>query len=303
MSNSPWNVKNRRSPKPQPLSPQGAQVHHVPAQPPQSDQPRARARRSGRLALQQQGRQPVQQAAYQPAKRPKKPLSKRFLALVAAGIIAVLVSGLLLAAQQEQLHSLRSERQQAADRLLAHKQEHYNARQNSGYLGLIQKYAKENGISPSFVSAIIKCESSFKSDAVSRVNARGLMQIMPDTGTWLAGKLKISDYQPDALFDPETNIRFGTYYLAYLSDIFKGSPVMVAAAYHAGANNVKSWAMRLSSDMQTISLEQIPARDTRDYVGKVMNAYAIYFEKDQQTAAVVAGALPAADTAFFPGQR
>ena len=166
--------------------------------------------------------------------------------------------------------------------------------------------AKDGGAGPAPVDLALVARPgtplTVLADAVSRVEARGLMQIMPDTGVWMAQRLKINSYRPDMLFDPETNIRFGTAYLAYLSDIFSGSPVMVAAAFHAGANNVKHWALNRAQDRKTIELEQIPTSDTRSYVRKVMDAYAIYYEKDKSTAPDRDGSLSLADRRLGSGQ-
>jgi soluble lytic murein transglycosylase-like protein len=55
---------------------------------------------------------------------------------------------------------------------------------------------------------------------------------------------------------------------------------MVASAYHAGASNVKIWALNYGADQKTITMDQIPKDNTRDYVEKVMNAYALFYEYD-----------------------
>ena len=293
LSDSPWNVKSRRRRAPQSIAPQSAQVKHVPLKPPLSagqqaePQPTARRRKLRRLPARQQPQR--EEAPKQP--RPKIP--RVYLALAALLLVFALVSGIIFSGAKGRLDGLVAQREAEAQRIRNHKQEHFNARDRSGYHELIKKYAVEYGISPSFLSAIIKCESSFDARAVSRVNARGLMQIMPDTGTWLASRLNLKNYQPDALFDPETNIRFGTYYLAYLSDMFTGSPVMTAAAYHAGDKNVKHWALEHAADKKTIGIDQIPMGDTRDYVGKVMDAYAIYYAFDQGGTALHPGLVPA----------
>ena len=300
MSDSPWNVKSRRRRAPQSaITPQSAQVQHVPLKPPVSPgqpaglQPKARRRKPRRPLFQRRQPAQAQPAQSHQTKKARPPISKAFLGLAALLLVFALASGLLLSGAQGRLSALVAEREAEAQRLLDHKQAHYSVRSRSGYHELIKKYAVEYGISPSFLSAIIKCESSFNTQAVSRVNARGLMQIMPDTGTWLAGRLNLKNYQPDALFDPETNIRFGAFYLAYLSDMFAGSPVMVASAYHAGANNVKHWALNRSEDRKTITLDQIPMDDTRSYVRKVMDAYAIYYEQDEGSPAAPFNLQPA----------
>ena len=283
MSESPWNVKSRNRRAPRTLISQGAQVKHVPHHPPSTRQPRARMH--GKPQKEEQQVQPAAQLTSQQDQtsqpRVKKPASVPFLVLISLLVLTTAVALIMLALNQQKLDRLKDQRETEAQRLLQIKEEHWDARADSGYMELIEKYAEKYDVNPSFISAIIKCESSYKTNAVSSVNARGLMQIMPDTGTWLAGRLNIQGYQPDSLFDPERNIAFGTYYLAYLSDMFSGSPVMVAAAYHAGANNVKHWAMQRAPDQKTVTLEIIPMKDTKDYVGKVMKAYAIYYEKDQ----------------------
>ena len=83
------------------------------------------------------------------------------------------------------------------------------------YEDYVEVYAKQNNLSPSFVYAVIECESSFDNEAVSYIGATGLMQIMPDTFKWIAEKLG-EVYSEGLLYDPETNIRYGTYYLSYL---------------------------------------------------------------------------------------
>lgn len=251
---------------------------------------------------------PDQQANRQtrPEKNQKKKGFSRFFLLVYGLVLLVLLaSALFYSAAKGRYGELLAKRAAEAARIQAHKDEHTNARKNSGYLELIEQYAKEYNISPSFLSAIIKCESSYDRYATSRVNARGLMQIMPNTGSDLARALKIEGYTPDRLFEPALNIRFGAHYLAHLSSQFAGSPVMTAAAYHAGAANVKQWALRDSQDQKTVTLDAIPMDNTRDYVRKVMDAYAIYYEQDQMAlrGAVPADAVLLAGSGSKPGQQ
>ena len=228
------------------------------------------------------------------ARRRKAPIPwVTIIALTA--LLALAVTGLFsLASETARYSALAETRRREAARLQAHRDEHLNARRNSGLLPLIRKYAQEYGVEAAMVSAVIKNESSFNPRAVSSVGARGLMQIMPDTGVWLAQRMGIPDYAPDRLFEPEFNIRMGTYYLAYLSDIFSGSPVMVAAAFHAGDGNVKRWALDRAQDMKTITLDMIPTDDTRSYVRKVMDAYAIYYADEFADKGALPAAVPAA---------
>ena len=87
---------------------------------------------------------------------------------------------------------------------------------------LIEQYAAENNLQPAFVASIVLNESSYRTDAESGVGARGLMQLMPETAQWIAGKLKLENYSFAMVYDAETNIRFGTWYLNYLAGLFQG---------------------------------------------------------------------------------
>ncbi len=146
------------------------------------------------------------------------------------------------------------------------------------YKDLIEQYAAENNLHPAFVEAIILNESSYRTDAESSVGARGLMQIMPDTAEWIAGKLKESSYSFDNMYDAETNIKYGTWYLGYLSKLFRGDPILVSAAYHAGQGEVTGWLSdpSMSEDGVTIKLENMIDGPTKRYAGRVTKAYGVY---------------------------
>lgn len=133
----------------------------------------------------------------------------------------------------------------------------------------IKVYSEEYALDPHFVSAVIRTESGFDETAVSRRGAVGLMQIMPDTGTWAAEKIGITDFTADMLSQPDVNIRIGCWYLRYLDDMFEGDQNKVMAAYNAGPNNVKEWA---GDD----ELGDIPFPETENYLVKVTRNYQIY---------------------------
>lgn len=138
----------------------------------------------------------------------------------------------------------------------------------------IEKYAQEYDVDPLLVLSVIKVESNFNSDAVSHMNAKGLMQIIPETGKWIAQKLGVQ-YSDDMLHDSETNIKMGTYYLSYLLQHF-GNRDLAIAAYNGGIGNVKQWLLdKRYSDDQKI-LKDIPLDETRNYVKKVNSNYDIY---------------------------
>ena len=147
------------------------------------------------------------------------------------------------------------------------------------YTDLIRANAAEQEIDPAYVAAIILAESSYNPNATSAVNAQGLMQIMPETGAWLAGKFgEAANYTPDRLFDVNTNLRYGCWYLGYLARTFGGDVVKMAAGYHAGQGRVAEWLKdpAISPDGRTLPVERIPYPDTKQYVERVVKTHAIY---------------------------
>ena len=186
-------------------------------------------------------------------------------------MVLVLV-GLMLGIANGNMKRLLAEREEKA---LAYQQ--LVNRHTVLYRDYIEKYAAENDVHPAFIAAIILRESSYEPDAISSVGARGLMQVMNNTYEFINRKLN-DGATFDDMFDPETNIRYGCWYIGYLSKIFNGDPVKIACAYHAGPNNVKLWAMNYAKDGVNLTIDEIPMEDTQYYAGKVMNAYAIYFQ-------------------------
>jgi soluble lytic murein transglycosylase len=143
------------------------------------------------------------------------------------------------------------------------------------YDDLVEKYSKRYDLDPFLVMAVIKVESSFRHNAVSHKNARGLMQITEGTGKWGADKLGLKDYSAEKLFEPEANIQIGCWYLNSLYKQF-GDTDLVLAAYNAGSGNVTKWLGddELSSDGK--ALDRIPFKETEKYIRKVKNSYIIY---------------------------
>ena len=146
------------------------------------------------------------------------------------------------------------------------------------YAGLITQYALAQDLDPALVSAVILCESSFNPQAESRVGARGLMQLMEDTAGWVAHKLDEDDasYSFDLLYNPETNIRFGTWYLGYLSRRFDGDATKIVCAYHAGQGNVDAWLKNPKYSSDGVTLDVIPTQDTAAYASRVLRARDVY---------------------------
>ena len=109
------------------------------------------------------------------------------------------------------------------------------------YTAQLIAFSEEHALDPAFVAAVVRCESRFEARAVSPKGAVGLMQIMPDTGAWIALQLEISDFEADRLTEPDLNLRLGAWYLRHLLDRF-GNEDDALMAYNAGPSNAERWA-------------------------------------------------------------
>lgn len=266
----------------------------------QTAQPAARPRAAGdaralrmddpdaRRAARQQ-KQPRPEPPKEPTKSkkepPAEPLSKkkgvsRWIQIVFPFVlVGVLLLLAITAIKMAELKTLEKEKQKAWEETLYeyHLTERPDGTIRVTWQDLIERYSAVYNLDPAFVTAIIRNESSFRTKAESSVGARGLMQMMPTTAEWIAGKLGDS-YDFDRLYEAETAIRYGCWYLGYLSDIFQGDTVLVCAAYHAGQGEVWSWLgdASISPDGVTVPIENIPIENTRIYAGRVTKAYGIY---------------------------
>lgn len=142
------------------------------------------------------------------------------------------------------------------------------------YSEYVTKYASEYGVPEHVVYAVIKTESDFQSGAVSDAGAVGLMQLMPSTFNWLC-TLTRENHDTGMLYDPETNIKYGTYYLSYLYLAY-GDWNTVYAAYNAGMGNVDSWLGDKKDSDGAKKLDDIPFEETRKHIEKVRKADEVY---------------------------
>ncbi|MDP2688832.1 MAG: lytic transglycosylase domain-containing protein, partial [Deltaproteobacteria bacterium] len=99
-----------------------------------------------------------------------------------------------------------------------------------------------------------------------------LMQIMPSTGRFIAGKLGKDLNDARELLDPDTNIKLGSWYLGYLARRFEGDIVLTIASYNAGPNAVQRWTETLPTELDEF-IESIPYPETRRYAKKVLKSY------------------------------
>jgi len=140
------------------------------------------------------------------------------------------------------------------------------------YASLIREKADKYALDPAFVAAVVCTESGFDPWATSDKGARGLMQLMPGTAEWIAGKRDLK-YSAGLLFDAEYNLEIGCAYLCYLTERFDDEKT-VAAAYNAGEGNVGLWLKR--NNAETLDTDDIPFEETRRYVKKVKFFLRVY---------------------------
>lgn len=144
--------------------------------------------------------------------------------------------------------------------------------------------AQANSIPAPYIAAVIMAESSYDPGATSSVGAMGLMQIMPDTGQWIAGKYN-ETLAEGGLYDAATSIRYGAWYLGFLMDRYNGDMRCATAAYHAGQGTVDKWLDDPAYSADGITLTVIPYESTNTYVGRVLKYYEFY-EKAYEEIAV-----------------
>ena len=138
----------------------------------------------------------------------------------------------------------------------------------------VEKYSKEYGVPEYIIYAVMKTESEFEIGAHSSDGAVGLMQIMPSTFEWMA-ELLDETKDPAVLYDPETNIKYGTYYLSYLYGKYSRWQ-SVFAAYNAGPTAVDGWLTDGRYSKDGVTLDKIPYDETRGYVSTVEKAAELY---------------------------
>ncbi len=139
--------------------------------------------------------------------------------------------------------------------------------------------AKANAIAldPAWVYGLIRQESRFIMDARSHVGASGLMQLMPATAKWVAGKIGMSDFTPDSVNDFDTNTVLGTNYLNMVLRDLDGSQMLASAGYNAGPRRPHNWRSTFTHPVEgAIFAETIPFTETRTYVKNVMSN-AVYY--------------------------
>ena len=137
---------------------------------------------------------------------------------------------------------------------------------------IIRQQAEAKNVDASLIAAVIYTESRFR-DQTSHVGAKGLMQIMPETADYIARKSGGTRFERADLATPQINIAYGTWYLRYLLDKYKGNTILTLAAYNGGEGKVDEWRAEAAAKGEKFRVaSHVPFKETRDYVSRVLSA-------------------------------
>lgn len=125
-------------------------------------------------------------------------------------------------------------------------------------------------VDPYLILAVIRSESGFQPERVSKKGAIGLMQVMPETAEWIVEQANLQPSGENYLYDPVMNIHIGTWYLSFLEKRYEGDPVKMIAAYNAGPGKVSNWLAKEQWNGKRETIEDIPFGETRLYVQRVL---------------------------------
>ncbi len=145
------------------------------------------------------------------------------------------------------------------------------------YSEYVYKYSEQNNIDPLLTFAIIKAESNFNRNIKSKSGAIGLMQLMESTALEEAEEVNEEIVVTESLYNPEVNIKIGTKYYAKLMKKYDNYLVALAA-YNAGIGNVDNWIEQGIIKQDGSDIENIPFKETNNYVRKIVRDYKIYQE-------------------------
>jgi len=149
-------------------------------------------------------------------------------------------------------------------------QHDFNLRFPTPHRAALRPILKEQELDEAWVYGIIRQESRFLPEVRSRAGAMGLMQLMPGTAKWVAGKLGMTNFHQNLITQIETNLRLGTYYLKHVFTTLDNHPLLASAAYNAGPGRAKRWRDADKALNGAIYAETIPFNETRNYVQNVL---------------------------------
>jgi soluble lytic murein transglycosylase len=137
---------------------------------------------------------------------------------------------------------------------------------------IIRQQAREKGLDPALIAAVIYAESHFRDGQTSPAGALGLMQLTPETARYIARKSGGTAFVVGDLATPQVNIAYGAYYLRYLLGRYDGHEAFALAAYNAGEGNVDRWIAAARAHDRALTVDAIPYAETRAYVRRVQDA-------------------------------
>jgi len=144
------------------------------------------------------------------------------------------------------------------------------------YWSDLRKYSELNGLDPYLVASLIRQESEFNAQAISRANAVGLMQLLPKTGKTVAKQVKLKGYSAPQLYTPAVNLALGTRYFKDMVDKYNGQFEYALAAYNAGSDRVGDWLGQGHYRDPQEFVESIPFTETREYVQAILRNAHVY---------------------------
>jgi len=160
--------------------------------------------------------------------------------------------------------------EQSQYRALKQQSSYWQALYPFPFLDSIETWSQQRQLNPLLVTALIRQESRFMPGIRSDAGATGLMQVMPDTGAWIAKQIKLKQYQ---LNDPDDNIKLGTWYLDYTHQEYSGNSMLAIASYNAGPGAVADWVAKAGQQDPDAFVEKIPYSETKGYVKSVFENY------------------------------
>jgi soluble lytic murein transglycosylase len=164
------------------------------------------------------------------------------------------------------------------------------------YRADLERFARQNGLDPFLMAALIRQESEFNPKAVSKSNARGLTQIMPATGRELSRRLQVKAYSTARLFQPSVSLQFGSYYLKTVAASLGGRWEAALAAYNAGPAHAHAWLTWGDFQEPAEFIETVPISQTRNYVQVVLRNADVYRRLYVQGALKADARPPAAES-------
>ena len=144
------------------------------------------------------------------------------------------------------------------------------------YWDELLRQARANALDPYLVASLIRQESEFNPGALSRANAYGLMQLLPQVGRSEARSARIRNFSTSSLLVPNINIQLGTHYFKEMVTQYNGQVEYALAAYNAGSNRVDEWLQSGKYGDIAEFVESIPFTETREYVQAIMRNAKVY---------------------------